>query len=772
MGVKLDFEAVNALPNPLAPATIYYVDHGDGTATQVVTDATGQITGRQVVGLMTAGTLARTGAQQSGAVKTGTAFFQKFTPTRDITLTQVTIQGLSVLSGSARIRVSPNDGAGTTALADAAASSGAGGLTAPIGYTLTAGTPYIIGGYGASLSLTVSSGHTWDGLTQPDTALITSTPTSGGWTQESASGLQMAFLFDVGGQAIRRLEAGESLTGNVNGGVLTLDVAPIELSASGVSGTAALPSGATNQGGGNVAVGQVLTLTVLADATLRELRMRWMGAGTLSVLHGGVVVGTAALSPEGIQTLVVPLNSLDVTTGDTLGIRVDTVTTYLCPVGGTTPAPTTLTSTGGLLRWENPTANGWVFEVDLEGGLLAGKLPAGRVEGLVTTLDAHQATLINLGTRVTNLEARPVLDAEYVQDVVGAMIPGATYDDAAGTLTLPAGSNADAETIRDLVAAFLVAGTNVTITHNDAGDTLTITAAATGGSASVRPDVYGDGHYGAYTSGAAPATTLLSVSGSTTTLNHDAAFTDLTIPAGQTFLTNGYRLFVSGTLTVNGTIQNTGGVGGASLGTGAPGGTLGGGGGTGYNNGTQHGNALGGGGAQGGSGTGAGLSAAQGVATATEFNRNSFAQIRTLPGLLTLQIQTAFGYNGDPTTRRVNGGSAGGPGNAASGSTFGQGGGGGGVILIAARTVTGTGTISARGGAGGAGTGAAGGGGGGGGGGYVHLITADGVPLNAGAAGLYTLGGVTVDVRGGTGGAGTPAGQTGGAGRAVLIPVT
>ncbi|MDP9763834.1 hypothetical protein [Deinococcus enclensis] len=225
MGVKLDFEAVNALPNPLQPGTIYFVDNLDGTATMVVTDATGQIAGRQVVGLMTSGALARTGAVQSGAVKTGTAFFQKFTPTRDITLTSVTIQGLSVLSGTARIRVSPNDGAGTTALADAAASSGSGGVTAPVNYTLTAGTPYIIGAYGASLSLTLSSGHAWDGLTQPDTALITSTPSSGGWTQLPADGTQMAFLFDVAAIPFRRVEFGNGMTGEVAAGVLTLDAA-------------------------------------------------------------------------------------------------------------------------------------------------------------------------------------------------------------------------------------------------------------------------------------------------------------------------------------------------------------------------------------------------------------------------------------------------------------------------------------------------------------------------------------------------------------------
>lgn len=219
MDIKARQEA--ATPATYEPGEMVFVDNGDGTARMLVTSASS--VPRQVVGLTTAGTLARTGAQQSGAVKTGTAFFQKFTPTRDITLTQVTIQGLSVLSGSARIRVSPNDGSGTTELAGADASEVSGGITAPIAYHMTAGTPYIIGGYGASLSLTLSGGHTWDGLTQPDTALITSTPTSGGWTQEAATGAQMAFLFDVGGVPIRRVEAGQGLAGGVTGGVLTLN---------------------------------------------------------------------------------------------------------------------------------------------------------------------------------------------------------------------------------------------------------------------------------------------------------------------------------------------------------------------------------------------------------------------------------------------------------------------------------------------------------------------------------------------------------------------
>ncbi len=97
---------------------------------------------------------------------------------------------------------------------------------------------------------------------------------------------------------------------------------------------------------------------------------------------------------------------------------------------------------------------------------------------------ASTSALTSLTSRVATLEGRPVIDAEFIQDTVAAMIPGATYDDAAGTITLPAGSSIDAEQVRDIIAAFAVAGSNVTVTHNDAGDTLTI--AATGGGALTR----------------------------------------------------------------------------------------------------------------------------------------------------------------------------------------------------------------------------------------------------------------------------------------------
>lgn len=109
------------------------------------------------------------------------------------------------------------------------------------------------------------------------------------------------------------------------------------------------------------------------------------------------------------------------------------------------------------------------------GGLTWEALAAG--EGDVT-----QAEFDALAARVTTLEGRPVLNAEYVQDTVAAMLgTSGTYDDAAGTYTITGASGLDPEAVRDLVAAFVKAGTNVTVTHNDAADTLTIAASGGGG---------------------------------------------------------------------------------------------------------------------------------------------------------------------------------------------------------------------------------------------------------------------------------------------------
>lgn len=80
-----------------------------------------------------------------------------------------------------------------------------------------------------------------------------------------------------------------------------------------------------------------------------------------------------------------------------------------------------------------------------------------------------------------------VLTDEQLQDKIDAfLVAGSnitlTYDDAAGTLTIAAtgtGGGLTAEQVRDTIAAFLVGGTNVTVTHDDTNNTLTIAATDT-----------------------------------------------------------------------------------------------------------------------------------------------------------------------------------------------------------------------------------------------------------------------------------------------------
>lgn len=74
---------------------------------------------------------------------------------------------------------------------------------------------------------------------------------------------------------------------------------------------------------------------------------------------------------------------------------------------------------------------------------------------------------------------------EVVQDIVGALIvagtnTSVTYNDAAGTFTINAttGGSTDPEVVRDTIGGALVAGSGIQITVNDAGDTITIASTA------------------------------------------------------------------------------------------------------------------------------------------------------------------------------------------------------------------------------------------------------------------------------------------------------
>lgn len=236
----------------------------------------------------------------------------------------------------------------------------------------------------------------------------------------------------------------------------------------------------------------------------------------------------------------------------------------------------------------------------------------------------------------------------------------------------------------------------------------------------LRPDaVYGSGSDGNVTIS------------STTNLTRDMHYQNLTVDSGQVLNTNGFRVFVRGSLSGTGTIANDGTDGAAvtTAGSGATSGYLGGGtnGGAGAAAAGAAGAAisnfrgLGSVGGAGGAGTGGAGGAAGTLSAATA------GQIGGLPSNASLNVASVLVARSmfDNSTPRSWQGGTGGGGGGGNGSSAGAGGGGGGGInTVFAFDVNGfTGTISARGGAGGSPTGLNRGGGGGGGGGLVVLVT-------------------------------------------------
>lgn len=299
-------------------------------------------------------------------------------------------------------------------------------------------------------------------------------------------------------------------------------------------------------------------------------------------------------------------------------------------------------------------------------------------------------------------------------------------------------------------------------------------------------------------------------------LPDDRYYSNLTISGVGSINTNGYRIFVSGTLDLTNAganaIYNNGsnssnstssiGAGGsgaigrtvsgwwagtptavAAVNWGGPGGA-GGGNGTAGSNGSSpialstNYNSCGGpggSGGAGGAGNAAGGSGASGQSSgsSTFYFRTLHLGANNLNSLLLKYVYTGTGSLTLSTTPTVGGGHGGGGGGAGGGtapgnSAGGSGGGGGGIIVIFAKTVsvggsTNSAAISVRGGTGGTSTpgqfsaGGAGGGGGGGGG-YVYLV-----------CGSISGNATFINASGGIGGAGsnavaTKTGGTGGTG--------
>lgn len=99
----------------------------------------------------------------------------------------------------------------------------------------------------------------------------------------------------------------------------------------------------------------------------------------------------------------------------------------------------------------------------------------------------HASTHAAAGSDPVTLTSAQIGDlTETVQDIVGAFLVAGTnvtvtYNDAANTFTLNAtasGGTTDPEVVRDVIGAAMVAGSGIQITVNDAGDTITVASTA------------------------------------------------------------------------------------------------------------------------------------------------------------------------------------------------------------------------------------------------------------------------------------------------------
>jgi hypothetical protein len=274
----------------------------------------------------------------------------------------------------------------------------------------------------------------------------------------------------------------------------------------------------------------------------------------------------------------------------------------------------------------------------------------------------------------------------------------------------------------------------------------------------------------------------------------DLFLTNLTINSGVTVNTNGFRVFVNGTLTLYGSIGcpgnnapsaftsggaagaatnaggtlgfgSVGGAGGHDVGSGATGqggalatSSLGGsGGGSGGSSG-----AGGNGGAPGSSGgiAGTGSPAAASGGNSTTFTASQGGYRMLWP------LQTGRLANSTGAFVKGGAGGAGAPAQSGSGTYGGGGGGGGGFSLIWARqiNIATSGVITCAGGSGAQGSAAGGSGGGGGGGGAIFLVGSSIGPESVSAA-FTVIGGAG----GPANGPATSAGGTGGSGTSLFV---
>mgnify|MGYP000489339863 CR=1 FL=1 len=202
-----------------------------------------------------------------------------------------------------------------------------------------------------------------------------------------------------------------------------------------------------------ITLGAVGTATVTAPSTL--------DGATVQSIEGGTVTraGSALAGGETLHA------------GETLTFTPATA-------GGTTYLN---------VRVDNAEFSGHYDDLDGKPDGTGATGPAGRGIATITVSGGHLTGTYSDGTP-WDAGALPAgsgggLDAEAVQDIVGAMLGEAQghYDDAAGTYTMTFPQGRTDEEIQDVVAALIQAGANVTKTYDDAGNVLTISA--TGGDA-------------------------------------------------------------------------------------------------------------------------------------------------------------------------------------------------------------------------------------------------------------------------------------------------
>lgn len=265
---------------------------------------------------------------------------------------------------------------------------------------------------------------------------------------------------------------------------------------------------------------------------------------------------------------------------------------------------------------------------------------------------------------------------------------------------------------------------------------------------------YGDGSDGTATFDGSATPSGSTKAGNDYTLTRDVYYTNLTMSTGTTLNPAGYRIFVSGVLTLNGTakIFRNGNVG--TIGNGPGSGIAGGPGGAALADGYLKGSPKGGdGGSAGTNAGGSGGPGGPGVATSNSLGSNGalggdggtdgigggggggaagVATISNVKLIANWHLATMLDVSSTGSTVKFNnsGGSGGGGGGANGGWSGGGGGSGGGIIAIYARSVVigASASITANGGNGGNGVGTSGlgsgcgGGGGGGNGGIVVLV--------------------------------------------------